>query len=127
LAADISQVQSKLKSARRILSQGGAKKGNWLSKIRNEISYRHDHGVWWPHSAKNNIEKCTSIIRSYLAEDPLKNDLEEAQSIEAFLKVCLFVVNLTRTTILDMSQLDPGQSFHETGSMIILRRGNLIK
>ena len=98
-------------------------KANWLSKVRNEISYRHSLGVWFPHRAANNIDHFMGLIRKYLLADPLENELEDAEKLVRFIKTCLFVVNITRATIADMSTLRPdGQSFQNAGPTVVLRR-----
>lgn len=128
LNAEIGAITAKLASVRRILCLDGSKNGNWPSRVRNDINYRHGSGVWWPHSSGNNVDHYVGLIRSSLACDPLENVLEESTSLEAFVRVCLFVVNLTRITVLDMASLDPdNQSFQEAGPMVVLRRGRLVR
>jgi hypothetical protein len=36
-----------------ILKQGGANKGNWLSRIRNQLNYQKSHGAWYPYKRTN--------------------------------------------------------------------------
>jgi hypothetical protein len=128
LAAEIAQISAKLVSAQKVLTLDGSRKGNWPSKIRNEINYRHSLGVWWPHPASNNVEYYLNLLKSCLSQDPMKNDLDEAPSLEAFAKICLFVINLTRVIVIDMAGLEPsGKSFQEAGPMTLLRRGRLTR
>jgi hypothetical protein len=61
-----------------------------------------------------------------LSCDPLTGDLEEEVTLEAFVKICLFVINITRVTIIDMANLQDGNSFQDAGPMIVLRRARLI-
>lgn len=39
---------------------GCLNKGNWLSKFRNSINYRHSNGVWFPYPKHHRISKLTS-------------------------------------------------------------------
>jgi hypothetical protein len=126
LSTDKAAVISKLTQAVTLLSQSNSPKGNWLSKVRNEINYRHGMGLWYPHPASNNVERCMTLIRTELRCDPIDNQLENNDGFDAFLTLCLFVVNLTRVTIIDMSNLHLNRSsFQESGPMIVLRNARL--
>jgi hypothetical protein len=119
---------SKLTLVRKILCTAGCRRANWLSKVRNEITYRQSMGVWFPHRVANNVDRLLGIIHQYLSVDPLDNELDEAETLDGFIKLCLFVVNITRVTIIDMSILHPSErSFQDTGPMIVLRRARLLR
>jgi hypothetical protein len=126
LSSDRTAVTSKLQAVLKLLSQSRSTNGNWLSKIRNEINYRHSLGVWYPHPATNNIEHYMALIRTELRCDPMDSELDQDVGLEAFMKLCLFVVNLTRVTIVDMSNLHANRaSFQEAGPMVVLRNARL--
>jgi hypothetical protein len=126
LSSDKAAVTSKLNQVLKLLSQSNSANGNWLSKIRNEINYRHSLGVWYPHPATNNVERYMTLLRSELRSDPMDNDLDHDDSLDAFMKLCFFVVNLTRVTIVDMSNLHANRtSFQESGPMTVLRSARL--
>jgi len=128
LADERLPVLTKLNDLRKILFNAGCRRANWLSKIRNEINYRHAHGVWFPHRSSNNINRYLDLIRTSLSIDPSQNELDEDETLESFVKVCLFIVNVTRCTVIDMAKSHPtGDSFQSAGPMIVLQRGRLAR
>lgn len=57
--SDAIDLVSSLKSA---MSQSGATKGNWPSRVRNKVNYQHSHGAWYPY--KNALHDHESILRN---------------------------------------------------------------
>jgi len=104
------------------MSHGG---GSWLSHMRNQINYRHHFGVWFPHSHLHDADSYFRLIKSIFSRDPVDNELSEQEDLDAFIKVCMFIVNLTRATILDMAAVCDGRSFQEDGPLPLLRLGRM--
>jgi hypothetical protein len=128
LTPDKLKVSSKIAVLRGMLRNAGMQSPNWLSKMRNDITYRHDYGVWYPHRSSNHVEDCLDEIRRSLSIDPLENELNAGDTLNDFIQLCLFIVNLTRTTIIDMSKVHPlGTSFQDIGPMILLRRAKMLR
>lgn len=103
LRRDKVAIANKLTDFRDVLTQSNCRSGNWLSRVRNDITYRHGQGVWFPHANSNDADKYLRLITQYLTQDPYLNDIEKDDSFEAFVKACLFVTSITKATLLDMA------------------------
>jgi hypothetical protein len=92
-----------IEEIRTILLSCGFNQGNWLSAMRNEITYQHLHGVWFPINAskkdkdfiKNFSIKGLSLLR--LDFDPKKHPLCAFLSCsmtlaQLSLELCTFMV-----------------------------------
>ncbi|SAI20900.1 Uncharacterised protein [Bordetella trematum] len=44
-----------LTNLRAQLCRRGKSNGAWLSSIRNDLNYRHDHGVWYPYKVSSKV------------------------------------------------------------------------
>lgn len=49
-----------LTDLRKQLCRRGKNNGSWLSSVRNDLNYRHDHGVWYPYKVTSKV--ATSLI-----------------------------------------------------------------
>lgn len=117
---------SKIIELKGLLTDGGKlSKGNWLSQIRNGVTYRHEFSAWYPYNAQ---PPYFSILDTRLTE--WKVDIDEislwpqnGRDIQRFLEACLALVSLCREVCLDMSSRCPeGRSFQDTGAVSLLRR-----
>jgi hypothetical protein len=126
ISADKVAVSAKLDALLKVLTNASAIAGSWPSRVRNEINYRHGFGVWYPHSETNDVDYYMRLIRSIFSSDPSAIELGDDESFESFVRLCFFIVNMTRVTAIDMARLHGGgKSFQEAGPMVILRRGRM--
>ncbi|WP_137406017.1 hypothetical protein [Sphingobium sp. MP9-4] len=102
-------VIDKLKDEITLLSLKGSNGGNWLSKMRNLVQYRHSHGVWYPYAIDKAVpEKLISRAIDKFKSDPDSFGLtpsvgKPAVEIETFVEGSLFISSLARRTVLDMA------------------------
>jgi hypothetical protein len=126
LIEDKRPIVIKLKDLQRALGTRNFVRGNWLSAVRNEINYRHAHGVWYPHSHKTDPDDYIRLVRQSLTRDPAANDLPQEDTFDAFVKCCIFVIALTKSTVTDMASRHPEKrSFQNDGPMKVLRYARL--
>jgi len=51
-----------IEEIRTVLLSCGFNQGNWLSAMRNEITYQHLHGVWFPVNASKKDKEFIKIF-----------------------------------------------------------------
>jgi uncharacterized protein (UPF0332 family) len=78
----------------RLTQNGSCSRGNWLSVMRNDINYKHSHGVWFPYPSAD--FKRQSAFRNDLWQQPLSSfDLSPKQSrIDTFFSVSNTIIAL---------------------------------
>jgi len=102
-------VVEKLEAEKFLLSLKGSNGGNWLSKMRNLVQYRHSYGVWYPYSLEKSVPtKLLSKALTTFRADPDTFGLaakvgKSADEIETFYEGALFISSLARRTVLDMA------------------------
>jgi hypothetical protein len=84
IVADISELQT-------LLVANGLSGGTWLSFVRNQINYQHDHGVWYPYGAPR--ATALSVARTKLtASSSIRLDYNPSKDpIGAFLASCRLI------------------------------------
>lgn len=114
---------TKFQDLKNILTSFGSNGGNWLSKVRNEINYKHIKGLWYPYkNAERSYEKIEALIQKW-EEIPDTMDISTNYSrpILRFLDGCIFIVSLYLNSAKDMATLCPkGKSFHKQGVLSYL-------
>jgi hypothetical protein len=81
--------------------------GNWLSKIRNNVNYRHHYGAWYPHGPGQYWSNVDTIFRSFLRHQ-LIGELElESKPIVRFTKGCALIVSLFHEMLRDLADRHP--------------------
>ena len=96
--SDATQVFLKLSSLRAILNRHGAIAGNWLSRVRNELQYRHTFSAWPPSSIKQAQRDLLLRLAVQWKGDPMGIELEHPPGKEfgEFVSACSFLVALCR-------------------------------
>lgn len=101
----------------------GNNNGGWLSRVRNDINYKHKYGIWYPYSE---YQRYYNDLENYLhawKEDPLKIELSNLRGKELirFISTCQFLVGTAREISLDMSKrCSLGKSFQINGPISLL-------
>lgn len=97
---DARAVFAKLEAARRIFRRGAG--ASWLSAIRNEIQYRHLHGVWPPLSVNRTQRHTLSRLAIQWTRDPMDIDIESPPggALGAFVSACAFNAALCRAILM---------------------------
>jgi hypothetical protein len=122
-SADYQQISTKLSDCVANLKYMGNNNGGWLSKIRNDINYKHKFGIWYPYEK---FEKYYSDFDSYLDDwkgDPLEIELKNLAGKELirFISTCQFIIGMARDTTVDMSKrCSNGRSFQINGPISLL-------
>jgi hypothetical protein len=104
------------------MRQQGCNGGNWLSSIRNQVTYRHEHGTWFPYrgteSARGDIQRLIAQFR----RDPLTINLRPAGNHAVLVATCACIVAACNEIINDISIRSPrGASFVTFGPLAYLR------
>lgn len=94
-------VVTKLEEFRRLLAHNSA--FGWLSKIRNEVQYRHAHEAWYPSPIrKRDIEALADVAGNWRS-DPMDISLTiqaADSSLHRFATACSFLISCCRTVLL---------------------------
>ncbi|PPT08331.1 hypothetical protein CKA32_004807 [Geitlerinema sp. FC II] len=103
---DITQaIFSKLSDLNNVLCHEGQRGGSWLSSIRNQVNYRHQHHVWFPyrHIRKQDVVSLYNKRRLW-CEDPMKISLiiKAGSKIDLFYNACHFLVGMCRVILEDL-------------------------
>jgi hypothetical protein len=124
-ATDAQEAAARLIALRDTLS-GGAAQGSWLSRLRNEVQYRHGLNIWFPERLQvRERQRLVRLIASWVADDP-KHTIPRgsaAGDLFEFASACLFLVGTCRGLILDLAVRAPrrGRSFVDYGPAKLLR------
>lgn len=115
----------KLDSLLHVLCSDGTPLFSWLSAIRNEIQYRHEHGVWLPCDVKKQDRERLGRFINQWQRDPMEIDVGAPQGgkLGQFVVGCAFIVALCRsllTRIVERSE-PSGRSFAKLGPLAVLR------
>jgi hypothetical protein len=96
--SDATQVFLKLSALRSILNGHGSTAGNWLSRVRNELQYRHTFSAWPPSSIKQAKRDLLLRLAVQWKGDPMGIELEYPPGKEfgEFVSACSFLVALCR-------------------------------
>lgn len=95
----------------------GRNGGNWLSLVRNQVTYRHAEGAWFPYRSGIRRDKLLRLFESW-KHDAMKTELVSfsAASIERYVATCAFVLSLCREVFEDLANRSPNnQSFLKNG------------
>ena len=105
---------------------GGNK--NWLSFIRNKVTYKHEYGIWFPYREyARYYSRLFNILYSWQS-DPIEIKFykQPGRDLQRFLETCCTVIGLLKTTVIDMSSRCPnGKSFLSFGSLAFLKRAKV--
>lgn len=114
-----------LADLRNNLTYLGSNGGNWLSKVRNEISYKHPNGLWFPYrTSENYFKKIEGVISKW--NQPMESvDLSGyiGQPILRFINTSVFLVMLYLTVAKELDKsCTKGNSFQHQGVLSLIRR-----
>jgi hypothetical protein len=102
-------VDNQLMLLRAILCFKGSNGGNWLSRFRNSVQYRHSHGAWYPYSLeKSTPPKLISRLISAFTEDPDIVSLSAHgnrpdDEVDIFYRCTMFLSAIARATTIDLA------------------------
>ncbi|CAA9300969.1 MAG: hypothetical protein AVDCRST_MAG68-436 [uncultured Gemmatimonadetes bacterium] len=119
---DRQDLSNQLSTVAGVLNRGG---GNWLSKFRNAVNYRHEYGAWFPYSEYRGAPDRFFQASTKWTEDPMRLTIWTApgRDIQTFMETCVWIVALCRELVEDMADRCPaGRSFHDHGCRELLRR-----
>lgn len=111
------------------LCHDGCNGGNWLSKVRNNINYRHESSAWFPYSniKKSFVEELHDNFQKLWIVDPININLTASPKVDIrfFHRTCCFIVSLCHALIQDMALRCPqGKSYLLNGSIKFLNNIN---
>jgi hypothetical protein len=97
-----------LSSLRHILTLSRSAKGNWLSNMRNELTYQHGFGVWFPYSSAIDASGIYRICRSWTKGGlAVKLDSLPDLLVEQFAGACATIVGLCFDVLTDIFERSP--------------------
>lgn len=68
----------------------------WISRIRNEINYRHLHEVWYPFTKKNSCVSALSHVSEPSSNILLHSEANKKKNpIKSFITSCRYVISLS--------------------------------
>jgi hypothetical protein len=77
-----------------LLSNFKAVDGNWLSQVRNDVTYQLAHSAWFPHNLP--VTHAVPINMRALTDGAVRLDYDSKQDpIAAFTAACTFLVAIT--------------------------------
>jgi hypothetical protein len=102
----------------------GRNGGNWLSHVRNDVTYRHARGTWFPYRSGIRHDGLRRVQIKWM-KDPMEIDLSSFRgpSLERFIATCTFLVSLCHEILEDVARRCPaGRSFVASGPRAYLNR-----
>jgi hypothetical protein len=124
-ARDLQDVANRLDDLRSILNSPQAKRGAWLSYVRNRVNYRHEFSTWFPYDGHDDADLCVFSSADLLCENTDTLTLPRrgtVRPIVLFLAATQFLVTLCHDLAVEMQLRAPRRdSFHNFG-MLHLRR-----
>jgi len=113
-SSDAQDIFVKLNDLRSVLTWGNHSAGNWLSSIRNEVTYMQRHMAWFPYGrSRADCNRLFALHRQW-SREPESINLRTAMSTDAelFIVTCAFLVSLSVALVRDMALRHPtGDSF----------------
>jgi hypothetical protein len=115
-------VAGKLAELAAILATEGCPRGNWLSQIRNRVTYNQQFGVWFPYSGPKQLAVELFRLSPSWLKNPLEVTLQSNSQLRLFQEACLFIVGLCRVLAEDvLTRCPTNNSFCEYGAPAFLR------
>jgi hypothetical protein len=123
-AREAQNIFSKLDQLQYILKLRGHASGNWLSAVRNEVTYVHQHKAWFPYGrTKADCNRLFAIQREWRKAPDDIQLAPQASDLETFMLACAFLVSLSVAMIRDMAFRSPsGKSFLTSGPIKLLNQ-----
>lgn len=127
-SADAQEIFDKLNELRRVLKSDGQGGGNWLSTIRNEVTYMQEHKAWFPYGrSREECDRLFGLQKEWLkSPESISINPIGATNTEIFVGACVLLVSLSISTIKDMAMRSIGRSFLADGPLRLLRQVSAI-
>lgn len=92
---DANEAVSQIDDLIQALQSNGSDNSNWLSVVRNGVSYRHDYNLWIPASMKENSVKALHEMNRQNIE-AIRFDIDPRERpIESFISSCQYICELS--------------------------------
>lgn len=116
---DAHLVIAKLDEFRALAAQNGS--NAWLSKVRNAIQYRMEHGVWHPTQVGIGERRELAKLVGAWQDDPMTLDLAAVRAqplLMQFATACTFLIALCRALLsrIEQASVDRQRSFVRHGA-----------
>lgn len=125
-AADSQDIFSRLEALRSVLtSSGHGAAGNWLSTIRNDVTYKQLHKAWFPYGrSRADCDRLFALQKQWRkAPDEIHLQPPNVIDAERFVLTCAFLVSLAIAVTKDMAARSPsGASFLSGGPLKLLNQ-----
>lgn len=124
-ALDAQDIFSRLVDLRSILTSFGHAGGNWLSTIRNDVTYMQLHKAWFPYGrSRADCDRLFTLQKQWRKKpDDIRLRAPRSMDAELFVLACAFLVSLSVAVIHDMAIRCPsGESFLSRGPIKLLRQ-----
>ena len=117
-STEVQDISTKLDELITNLSYVGSNNYSWLSRIRNDLNYKHLYGVWHPYKLPqkqlDEIKRNCSLWKTDVMKIELKNHV--GNEMLRFSNSCLFIIGLGNIICKDMaSRCSNGKSFLNSG------------
>ncbi len=106
---DAYEIISKLDELVTAITNNGAIKGNWLSKIRNLINYSHAYNVWYPYKGYSKELDNIFPYQSLCKGNPLNIELEsfKRKDLLYFVRTCQLINSINFDLLKDLKDRHP--------------------
>lgn len=124
---EVQKVLTKLQDLKNTLTAFGSNGGNWLSSVRNKISYKHVDGLWYPYKdSEKYFNKIETMIQNWeQIPDSLDLSTNYTKPVLRFVDACIFIASLYLNSAKDMAALCPkGTSFQRQGVLSLINKIN---
>lgn len=115
---DVQPLVDKLDQLIKNLSYVGSPHYSWLSRIRNDLNYKHLHGAWHPYDTTlSSSSKIVANLKTW-KDDPINIELSNLTGKELlrFSNSCMFIIGLAHIISQDMAKrCSNGKSFLDIG------------
>jgi hypothetical protein len=126
-AQDAQDISATLSDLRSILRNGSHHGGNWLSTIRNNVTYGQQHETWFPYGrSQYDCDRLFAIQKEWRkAPEQINLRLPKAKDSELFIITCAFLVSLSVAVTKDMElRCSSGESFLRRGPLRLLHQAS---
>lgn len=116
--SDAQIISEKLDNLISNLNYVGSNNYSWLSRIRNELNYKHGFGVWFPYNLPKPQVDMLKRNNNLWKSDLLKIELKSltGKEIIRFSNTCQFIIGINNSICKDMSNRCPiGKSYLDNG------------
>lgn len=106
-----------------ITKSGCGSKGNWLSKIRNQVNYQHTHGVWYPYEGKSPAGDALRKAAEYWEKSPtIFEPSNKRNDLECFFELGALLLSFSRDLLIScLSKHFPVNKIFVNGALKLLK------